>query len=83
MLSLEAIPAKTRLQIFFYLRPRTYPIRLGRNPNHHAKGRTAVPPPSGAKAFPAMNACTSVSRVCHLFDQEFTSELYPPLHFQR
>ena len=56
---LGTITAETRLQTFSYVRPRTYPVHLGRNPRH-AIIRKAVPPETGAKAFPEMKECNGI-----------------------
>lgn len=75
-LSIDTLPPEIRLQIFSYLLPRTFPIRLGHNPSYHAVQRMDNPLRGSAKTFPDMNRCTSIIRVCRLFDQEFTPELY-------
>ena len=76
MPSLDTIPAETRAQIFSYLRPRTFPIRLGHDVYNHAQTGSLVPTQSTVNTYPAMNGCTTMMRVCRLFDQEFTFELY-------
>ncbi|MCJ1244239.1 hypothetical protein MMC30_001437 [Trapelia coarctata] len=81
MPSLESLPAETRREIFSYLRQRPYPIRLGHNPDHHARTRQQVPPLTGAKTFPVMNDFTSIIRVCRLFEKEPTPEIYRRLTF--